>query len=173
MSAFVSLTLTPVMCARFLKRQTGHKRGRLDQMCEDAFEAAVRFYDRGLQWVLRHQFVTLLSTIVLIFVTGYLYVIIPKGFFPEQDTGFIFGQAEARQDISFAAMADLQNRLSAIVQKDPGVSRRGGLRRLDRRQFVGEHRPHVHPAEAVRRARRLGRSRSSSGCGPRWPRCRA
>ena len=122
MSAFVSLTLTPVMCARFLKRQTGHKRGRLDQMCEDAFEAAVRFYDRGLQWVLRHQFVTLMSTIVLIFVTGYLYVVIPKGFFPEQDTGFIFAQAEARQDISFAAMADLQNRLSAIVQKDPDVS---------------------------------------------------
>ena len=119
MSAFVSLTLTPVMCARFLKRQTGHKRGRLDQMCEDAFEAAVRFYDRGLQWVFRHQFVTLMSTIVLIFVTGYLYVVIPKGFFPEQDTGFIFAQAEARQDISFAAMADLQNRLSAIVQKDP------------------------------------------------------
>ena len=122
MSAFVSLTLTPVMCARFLKRQAGHKRGRLDQMCEDAFEAAVRFYDRGLQWVLRHQFVTLMSTIVLIFVTGYLYVVIPKGFFPEQDTGFIFAQAEARQDISFAAMADLQNRLSAIVQKDPDVS---------------------------------------------------
>ncbi|GEP56678.1 multidrug efflux RND transporter permease subunit [Reyranella soli] len=122
MSAFVSLTLTPVMCARFLKRHAGHKRGRLDQMCEDAFEATVRFYDRGLQWVLRHQFVTLMSTIVLIFVTGYLYVVIPKGFFPEQDTGFIFAQAEARQDISFAAMADLQNRLSAIVQKDPAVS---------------------------------------------------
>ncbi|MBY0317969.1 MAG: multidrug efflux RND transporter permease subunit [Reyranella sp.] len=126
MSAFVSLTLTPVMCARFLKRQgsaeSGHKRGRLDQMCEDAFEASVRFYDRGLQWVLRYQFITLLSTIVLIFVTGYLYVVIPKGFFPEQDTGFIFAQAEARQDISFAGMAALQNRLSAIIQKDPGVS---------------------------------------------------
>ncbi len=126
MSAFVSLTLTPVMCARFLKRQgsaeSGHKRGRLDQMCEDAFEASVRFYDRGLQWVLRYQFITLLSTIVLIFVTGYLYVVIPKGFFPEQDTGFIFAQAEARQDISFAGMADLQNRLSAIIQKEPGVS---------------------------------------------------
>ncbi|MEA2849334.1 MAG: hypothetical protein QOG78_4615, partial [Rhodospirillaceae bacterium] len=122
MSAFVALTLTPVMCAQFLKRHTNHKRGRLDQMCEDAFEAAVRFYDRGLQWVFRHQPLTLLSTIVLIFVTGWLYVIIPKGFFPEQDTGFIFGQAEARQDISFTAMADLQNRLSAIIQKDPAVS---------------------------------------------------
>src|SRR4029077_17382046 len=99
----------------FLKRQTGHKRGRLDQMCEDAFDAVVRFYDRTRQWDLRHQLPTLLSTIALIFVTGWLYVIIPKGFFPEQDTGFIFGQAEARQDISFTAMADLQTRLATII----------------------------------------------------------
>ena len=122
MSAFVSLTLTPVMCARFLKRESEHKPGRLNRMAENAFDAMVRGYDRGLRWVLRHQLPTLLSTIVLIFVTGWLYVVIPKGFFPEQDTGFIFGQAEARQDISFAAMAELQNRLSAIIQKDPGVS---------------------------------------------------
>src|SRR5690349_22780196 len=121
-SAFVSLTLTPVMCAQFLKREAHHQRGRLNQMCEDAFNAAVRFYDRGLRWVFRHQFVTLMSTIVLIFVTGYLYVTIPKGFFPEQDTGFIFGQAEARQDISFYAMADIQNQLANIIKKEPGVS---------------------------------------------------
>ena len=121
MSAFVSLTLTPVMCARFLKRETDQKRGRLNQMAEDAFDAAVRFYDRGLQWVLRHQFPTLVTTLLLIGLTGYLYAVIPKGFFPEQDTGFIFGQAEARQDISFEAMADLANTLSAVVQKDPAV----------------------------------------------------
>src|SRR5207342_1240434 len=95
MSAFVSLTLTPVMCARFLKRQGGPGAGHLDQMCEDAFDAVVRGYDRTLQWVLQHRLPTLLSTVVLIFVTGYLYVVIPKGFFPEQDTGFIFAQAEA------------------------------------------------------------------------------
>jgi hydrophobe/amphiphile efflux-1 (HAE1) family protein len=122
MSAFVSLTLTPVMCAQFLKRQTGHKRGRLDQMCEDVFEGALRFYDAGLKWVFRHQFVTLMSTVVLVFVTAWLYITIPKGFFPEQDTGFIFGQAEARQDISFYAMADAQNELASIITKDPGVS---------------------------------------------------
>src|SRR5471030_991135 len=93
-SAFVSLTLTPVMCAQFLKREAhDHKRGRLHQMCEDAFEASLAFYDRGLHWVFRHQFVTLMSTLALIVATGYLYVTIPKGFFPEQDTGFIFGQA--------------------------------------------------------------------------------
>jgi hydrophobe/amphiphile efflux-1 (HAE1) family protein len=123
MSAFVSLTLTPVMCAQFLKREAhNHKRGRLDQMCEDAFDASLRFYDRGLHFVFRHQFITLMSTIVLIFVTGYLYVTIPKGFFPDQDTGFIFGQGEARQDISFYAMADLSNQLAAIIKQDPDVA---------------------------------------------------
>src|SRR6201988_2872644 len=71
MSAFVSLTLTPVMCARFLRRRTGQKRGRLDQMCEDAFDAVLRGYDRGLGWVFRHQLVTLLSTVALIGLTGY------------------------------------------------------------------------------------------------------
>src|SRR5246500_1555570 len=121
MSAFVSLTLTPVMCAQFLKRHSNEKRGRLNQMCEDAFDASVRFYDRGLVFVLRHQFVTLMSTIALIFVTAYLCVTIPKGFFPEQDTGFIFGQAEARQDISFYAMAELQDRLADIIKQDPAV----------------------------------------------------
>jgi len=90
-------------------------------VAEDVFEGAVRFYDRGLQFVFKHQFPALIATILLIFVTGYLYVVIPKGFFPEQDTGFIFGQAEARQDISFEAMANLQNELSVIIQKDPGV----------------------------------------------------
>jgi hydrophobe/amphiphile efflux-1 (HAE1) family protein len=122
MSAFVSLTLTPVMCAQFLKRHSNEKRGRLDQLCENVFDAWVRSYDRGLKWVFRHQFITLMSTIALVFVTGYLYVTIPKGFFPEQDTGFIFGQAEARQDISFYAMANAQNELAAIITKDPGVA---------------------------------------------------
>jgi hydrophobe/amphiphile efflux-1 (HAE1) family protein len=122
MSAFVSLTLTPVMCSQFLKREAHHQRGRLDQMCENVFNAAVRAYDRGLVFVFRHQFAMLLATLGLIFVTGYLYVTIPKGFFPEQDTGFIFGQAEARQDISFYAMADIQNQLANIIKKEPGVS---------------------------------------------------
>ena len=78
-------------------------------------------YDSGLGWVFRHQFLTLLSTLALIVLTGYLYYIIPKGFFPEQDTGFIFGVAEARQDISFAAMAKIENQLSNIITEDPAV----------------------------------------------------
>ena len=123
MSAFVSLTLTPVMCAHFLRPAgPAKKRGRLDQMCEDAFDAMLRVYDRGLRWVLAHQPLALASTIALAILTGWLYVTIPKGLFPEQDTGFIFGQAEAREDISFARMVERQNELAAIVLADPAVS---------------------------------------------------
>ena len=104
-SAFISLTLTPVMCSLFLKHEDPHKRNRVSQWAEDAFDAIIRFYDRGLSWVLRHQFLTLLPTLALIVLTGVLYVYIPKGFFPEQDTGFIFGEADARQDTSFASMS--------------------------------------------------------------------
>ena len=71
--------------------------------CEDAFDAMLRGYDRGLRWVLAHQPLALAATIALAILTGWLYVMIPKGLFPEQDTGFVFGQAEARKDISFAA----------------------------------------------------------------------
>ena len=123
MSAFVSLTLTPVMCAHFLRPAgPAKKRGRLDQMCEDAFDAMLRVYDRGLRRVLAHQPLALASTIALAILTGWLYVTIPKGLFPEQDTGFIFGQAEAREDISFARMVERQNELAAIVLADPAVS---------------------------------------------------
>jgi hydrophobe/amphiphile efflux-1 (HAE1) family protein len=120
-SAFVSLTLTPVMCARFLKREGHGGGGRLNRLAEGFFDGMLAFYDRGLVWVLRHQASMLIVTLGLIVVTGALYVYIPKGFFPEQDTGFIFGQAEARQDSSFAATSKLEEQLSAIIQRDPGV----------------------------------------------------
>src|SRR5262249_11849108 len=96
-SAFISLTLTPVMCSLFLKHEEGGRRNRLSQWAEGVFDAMVRFYDRGLTWVLGHQFLTLLPTLTLIVLTGVLYFAIPKGFFPQQDTGFIFGEADARQ----------------------------------------------------------------------------
>ncbi|HEU0217448.1 MAG TPA: efflux RND transporter permease subunit [Stellaceae bacterium] len=121
-SAFISLTLTPVMCSLFLKSEHERPPGRFNQLAERAFEAFLRTYDRGLRFVFRHQLPALLSTIALIFVTGYLYVTIPKGFFPEQDTGFIFGQAEARQDISYAAMAKVTQQFVDIVRQDPDVS---------------------------------------------------
>ena len=121
-SAFVSLTLTPVLCSLFLKEQGLHGKGRFNRAAERFFTAMLNGYDRGLIFVFRHQFVTLLSTLMLIAVTGYLYVTIPKGFFPEQDPGFIFGQAEARQDISFPAMVNITHKIIDIVRQDPAVS---------------------------------------------------
>ncbi len=120
-SAFISLTLTPVMCSLFLKHEDASKRNRVSQWAEDAFDAIIRFYDRGLTWVLRHQFITLLPTLALIVLTGFLYVMIPKGFFPEQDTGFIFGEADARQDTSFAGMSQLMLQLIDKIKADPAV----------------------------------------------------
>jgi multidrug efflux pump subunit AcrB len=121
-SAFVSLTLTPVLCSLFLKEQGLHGTGRLNQMAERFFVGFINIYDRGLRFVLRHQLPTFLSTLVLIVATGYLYVIIPKGFFPEQDTGFIFGQADAREDSSFKAMSGHVQKIVEIVRHDPTVS---------------------------------------------------
>ena len=121
-SAFVSLTLTPVLCSLFLKEQTLHGRGRFNRVAEAGFDWMLRHYDRGLGFVFRHQLPALLSTLVLMVLTGYLYVTIPKGFFPEQDTGFIFGQADAREDISFQSMADLTHQIVDIVRQDPDVS---------------------------------------------------
>ncbi len=121
-SAFVSLTLTPVLCSLFLKEQGLHGTGRLNQLAERFFVGFLNLYDRGLIFVLRHQLPALLSTLALIVLTGYLYVAIPKGFFPEQDTGFIFGQADAREDISFPAMAELTHQIVDVVKDDPAVS---------------------------------------------------
>ncbi|HXW27654.1 MAG TPA: multidrug efflux RND transporter permease subunit, partial [Xanthobacteraceae bacterium] len=121
MSGFVSLTLTPVMCSLFLTRESQHGRGRFNRAAERFFDWMIGWYDRGLKWVFRHHFSTFISTLVLIVVTGFLYVYIPKGFFPEQDTGFIFGQAEARQDISFAAMAKIEDDFSRVILSDPAV----------------------------------------------------
>jgi hydrophobe/amphiphile efflux-1 (HAE1) family protein len=121
-SAFVSLTLTPVLCSLFLKEQGLHGAGRVNQIAERFFEGFINLYDRGLQFVFRHQLPTFLSTLVLIAATGYLYVIIPKGFFPEQDTGFIFGQADAREDSSFKAMSRHVQKIVEVVRHDPTVS---------------------------------------------------
>jgi multidrug efflux pump subunit AcrB len=122
MSAFVSLRLTPMMCARFLHHPTGErKRGRIDQACENAFNAVQRGYDRGLVWVLNHQPLTLAATVGLAVLTGWLYMTIPKGLFPQQDTGFVFITVEGRQDISFAAMVERQGEVTTALLQDPAV----------------------------------------------------
>ncbi len=120
-SAFISLTLTPVLCSLFLKRHDENAGGTFHRVAEAGFNWMLRAYERGLRWVLRHQPLMLAATLGLIVVTGYLYVIIPKGFFPAQDTGFIFGEVDARQDASFAETNALRAEIIDIVRKDPAV----------------------------------------------------
>ncbi len=121
-SAFVALTLTPMMCARFLRHENGPGKGRFNRAAERFFDRTLAAYDSGLRWVFRHQPLMLVVTLGLIVLTGYLYVVIPKGFIPEQDTGFIFGVAQARQDISYSAMERIEHQLSAVILKNPAVS---------------------------------------------------
>jgi len=120
-SAIVSLTLTPMMCSRFLKDPKHARHGRLYMLCEAFFDALLAVYRRGLDWVLRHQLITLMILFATIALNGYLYVKIPKGFFPQQDVGFIFGQAEANEDISFKGMSEKALVIAGIVAKDPAV----------------------------------------------------
>jgi hydrophobe/amphiphile efflux-1 (HAE1) family protein len=121
-SAFIALTLTPMMCSLFLTREHDRPQGRISRTFERAFQWMLTEYDRGLNWVFRHQFLTLLSTIALIVLTGYLYYVIPKGFIPQEDTSFIFGDLELRQDSSFASMAKVQDQISRIILKNPAVA---------------------------------------------------
>jgi HAE1 family hydrophobic/amphiphilic exporter-1 len=121
LSLLISLTLTPMMCSRLLKPETG-EHGRLYRLLESGFEWLVEIYGHGLAVVLRHQFITLMVMLGTIVLTGYLYVVIPKGFFPQQDTGLIIGVTEAAQDISFAAMSERQQAVVNVVLQDPAVA---------------------------------------------------
>jgi hydrophobe/amphiphile efflux-1 (HAE1) family protein len=121
-SAFIALTLTPVMCSLFLARERERPPGRISRAFERFFDRMLAGYDRGLNWVLRHQLITLCCTLALMILTGYLYMAIPKGFLPEQDSGFIFGDGEAREDISFEAMAGKEHQLARVIMQDPAVS---------------------------------------------------
>jgi hydrophobe/amphiphile efflux-1 (HAE1) family protein len=121
-SAFVALTLTPVMGARFLRPKTSVRHGRLYFLSERAFDVMLAGYRRSLDVALRHRFITLLVFIGTVALSVYLFVIIPKGFFPQQDTGLILGTSEAAQDVSFAEMKRYQLALSAVVAADPDVA---------------------------------------------------
>jgi hydrophobe/amphiphile efflux-1 (HAE1) family protein len=121
-SAVVSLTLTPVLCSRALRQQGLHPTGRFHRIAEAAFNAMLRGYDRGLVFVFRHQFLALLATLALMGATGWLYVVIPKGFFPQQDTGFVFGEVDTRQDASFRSTALVVREVVDIVRRDPDVA---------------------------------------------------
>ncbi len=120
-SCFVSLTLTPMMCSRFLKSRHEVRHGYLYMVAERFFDGLLAFYRRTLQWVMRHQFLTLAVLLVTIAANFYLYVAIPKGFFPQQDTGFIFGFSEAAQDTSFESMKTRQLAMAEVIASESGV----------------------------------------------------
>src|SRR5450432_4176389 len=120
-SAFVSLTLTPMMCAKLLRHQNPSQQGRLYRASERVFEGIIAFYGRTLTVVLRHRTLTIFVALGTLAMTGYLYIIIPKGFFPVQDTGVILGISEAPQTVSFGAMAQRQQALARVILKDPAV----------------------------------------------------
>jgi multidrug efflux pump len=121
-SLLVSLTTTPMMCARLLASDRPENRGRLYQLSERGFDWILASYQRSLGWVLRHQPATLAVTLATMLATGYLYVRIPKGFFPQQDTGALTGSIQADQDTSFTAMQQRVSRFVDVVMSDPGVA---------------------------------------------------
>jgi hydrophobe/amphiphile efflux-1 (HAE1) family protein len=121
-SLIVSLTLTPMMCARLLAPEADSHPGRVSQALERFFERLVAVYDRALVVALRHRLITLLVMIFTVVLTLALFVVIPKGFFPQQDTGMIVGIAEGAQDISPQAMMERQEAVLGIVVKDPAVA---------------------------------------------------
>jgi multidrug efflux pump len=120
-SAVVSLTLTPMMCARLLRHRPESEQSRLYRASEHTFQAVIEFYGRTLRWVLGHQTATLLVAGATLVATILLFVIMPKGFFPVQDTGAILGISEAEQAVSFPAMARLQQDLAKVILQDPAV----------------------------------------------------
>ncbi|HWG37182.1 MAG TPA: efflux RND transporter permease subunit [Terriglobales bacterium] len=119
-SLLVSLTTTPMLCARFLRHESG-QHGLAYRIAERAFEAMKRDYDIGLKWVLRHQALVMTLLLATIALNAYLFLIIPKGFFPQQDTGRLNGSIVGDQDLSFAAMRDKLDQFVSIVRADPAV----------------------------------------------------
>ncbi len=138
-SLLVSLTTTPMLCARVLRHETG-KHGWLYRTFERGFETLKRDYELGLSWVLRHQALTLTLLLATIGLNAYLFVIVPKGFFPQEDTGQLNGNIVGDQSLSFAAMRDKLHQFDALVMQDPAVetisSYTGGNRTNTARLFI-------------------------------------
>lgn len=170
-SVLISLTLTPMLCARFLKPHTANeKHGKMYLWFERGFDAMLNGYKRGLKVVLRHPFITLMSFLITVAATVALFITIPKGFFPQQDTGFIFGSADSAQDSSSQAMHDRMLKLADIIRDDPDVASFGmqagastfnsgnffiGLRPKDEGrtasadEIIGRLRPKLAPVQGI------------------------
>jgi len=122
-SAIVSLTLTPMMCAKMLQAEKKERETPFQQWLEGGFQSLLSSYDRSLLWVLRHQRATLAVAVATLVATGILFVMIPKGLLPLQDTGLLIGVTDAAPDISFSAMLERQKELSQVLEHDPDVLR--------------------------------------------------
>ncbi|MDM0031184.1 efflux RND transporter permease subunit [Variovorax sp. J22P271] len=184
-SVLISLTLTPMLCARFLKPHVPtEKHGRLYLLLERGFDAMLDGYKRGLGVVLRHPFITLMSFIATVAATVALFVVIPKGFFPQQDTGFLFGSADAAQDSSSNAMRDRMLKIADIIRQDPDVTSFGmqagastfnsgnffiGLRPKDEGrtasadEVIGRLRPKLAPVQGITLFMQAGQDISVGG----------
>src|SRR6186997_3228221 len=121
-SAIVSLTLTPMMCSRILRHQAAKAGNSVGRFFNRAVDRTVEYYGQSLEWVLRRQTMTLLITLGTLVATVWLYIVIPKGFLPSQDTGLIFAVSEAGPHVSFAEMQRLQGQVEAAIKKDPNVA---------------------------------------------------
>ncbi len=121
-SAAVSLSLTPMMCAKLLKPKDPEHESRFYRASENFYNKVIEWYGSSLKFVLRHQTTTLLVTVGTLVLTLFLYIIVPKGFFPVQDTGLILGISDAPQNTSFSAMAERQQGLARVILKDPDVA---------------------------------------------------
>ena len=140
-SGVISLTLTPMLCSRFLRPESGYRKpGAFIRACEHSFNWLLGHYETGLKWVLQHHSFMLGVWLLTLVATIMLYRAVPKGFFPQQDTGIIMGTTDAAQDISFIAMKELQQKVARIVLADPAVASMASFIG----SFHGQQRPHVH-----------------------------
>ncbi len=127
-SGVISLTLTPMLCSRFLRAEAAYAApGAFNRTSERLFNGLLGYYETGLKWVLRHPAFMLLVALSTLIATIWLYKSVPKGFFPQQDTGIMMGSTDAAQDISFGAMAELQQKVTKIVLDDPAVATVGSF----------------------------------------------
>jgi HAE1 family hydrophobic/amphiphilic exporter-1 len=120
-SGFVSLTLTPMLCSRFLAHKERHQHGKLFQFSERFFDSLLAVYDWGLKKVLKHRLAIVFVSLLVLVATGYLFVVIPKGFLPTEDTGQLFGFTEGAQDTSYEAMYRHQQEMAAVIYKNPNI----------------------------------------------------
>jgi HAE1 family hydrophobic/amphiphilic exporter-1 len=126
-SGFVSLTLTPMLCSRFVRPPSSERHGRLYAASERFFQGMLKAYDWSLKGVLRHRFVTLMASLILLAATLYIFFQIPKGFLSSEDSGFVFGFTQAQQGISVDAMREHQLAIAEIIRKDPNIDNVGSL----------------------------------------------